>query len=84
MNWYLKNEELLLVFNISHRIRYQSGQGNKNGASSQIGIAPQRRMEACIWLSRLKLWWKWIWLKMRGAFGPFIQLVDDVEILVGS
>jgi hypothetical protein len=22
--------------------------------------------------------------KMWGAFGPFIQLVDDVEILVGS
>lgn len=32
----------------------------------------------------LKLWWKWIWLKMWGAFEPFIQLVDDVEILVGS
>jgi hypothetical protein len=39
---------LLLVFNISHGIRYQSGQRNKNGASSQIGIVPNRMMEACI------------------------------------
>ncbi len=76
---------LLWVFNISHGIRYQSGQGNKNRASSQIGIVSQRMMEACIWWSIFETLMKVnMTKKMWGAFGPFIQLVDDVEILVGS
>jgi hypothetical protein len=60
------------------------------GKGIKMGLVPKLVLFHIEWWklasgeAYLKLWWKWIWQKMWGAFGPFIQLVDDVEFFVGS
>jgi hypothetical protein len=60
------------------------------GKGIKMGLVPKLVLFHIDWWklasgeTYLKLWRKWIWLKMWGASRPFIQLVDDVEFLVGS